>query len=202
MKVKLKHILIILIPFLGLFQYCSSKKAADINNEKQNTLSNDSSNHENEYDIINQTIESIVDSLDYLIKLNLGLDYPKYTKIFIGDSLVDFGDLSRISGLLIDSIVLNKKGKLRMNLTNKRLKNGKEFKLVSSFKEYSDLISSDYTNRVLMTFSRVYLNKKNNQGVFRVGLSTYINSGTDHTVYVTKENNKWKIDRILETGIR
>ncbi|HPT21924.1 MAG TPA: hypothetical protein PLR88_08270 [Bacteroidales bacterium] len=196
--------ILFLIVFAPFFYNCSRTKIKDIPKSKNDEIIKVDSDLKYDNEVINQTINSIIDSLDNQIRINLGKDYNKYTKIYVGDSIIDYGSyyLNRNAGISIDSINLNKKGREKLNIVNRKLHNNKEIKLISSYKEYSDLVSFDSTNRVLLAFSRVHFNKKYNEGVFTVIFSCSSNSGIDYNVYVKREGNQWCIKSIIETAIR
>jgi len=159
--------------------------------------------HKLELEVINLTIQSIIDSLSNVIKLNLGEDYPKYRFICMRDSLYDFGDYSvmkRINGVNFDSMKIYNKGHSKLEVFNKSLSGGKELKITSR-EEYYNLMRLDPANRVLLIFSRVHFNRKHDEALFTVSLSCSFNTGSDYAIYVKKENDKWLIKRIIVSSI-
>jgi hypothetical protein len=160
--------------------------------------------HKLENEVINLTIQSIIDSLSNVIKLNLGKDYPKYRVICMRDSLYNFGDYSvmkRINGVNFDSMKIYHKGHTKLEVLNKALSGGKELK-VTSRKEYYNLIRLDPVNRVLLIFSRVNFNEKYNECLFTVTCTFSFNSGSDYVAYVKKENDKWVLKRFIISAIK
>ena len=155
-------------------------------------------------EVISQTIQSIVDSLNNQIKICLGKDYFKYKVIYIGDSLRDFEknpELYRKTGVMIDSINCEEKSKSKLELLSTKLSGGKEIKFVSSYKEYSTMVNRDSVNRILLAFSQVHFNKINNESIFMVMLSCSYNTGSDYAVYAKKENGGWVLKRIILAAI-
>ena len=196
MKIKLLQYSIFFIITLILFYGC-------VNKRNTNSIAIEMCGSDNE--VINHTIQSIVDSIDNQIKMDLGKDYLKYKVIYVGDSLRDFGEytvLYRKAGVIIDSIDCNRKNKSKLEVLNKALGGGKELKLVSSYKEYSELVSRDSVNRVLLAFSRVHFNKKCDEGVLTIMFSSSYNTGINYAAYVKKVNDRWMVKRIIESAIR
>jgi hypothetical protein len=205
MNGKKEIILILQFAALFIFYDCFRARINSILKEKEalEMIAVKDLTYDNE--VINQTIQTIIDSLDYSIKVNLEKDYVGFSKIFVGDSISDFGYYSGLfdyDGVHIDSINFSKKGNLNIDIKNKQIHNGKEIKLISSYKEYTDLVNSDYVNRVLLVFSRVYFNKTYDEGIFTVAFSCSDNAGSNYTVYVIKENNRWDLKGIFETTVR
>ncbi len=198
-----------LLFLISLFFSCLNKPTKTVQVEKEKPVAEKKRDLENESkldnEVINQTIQSIVDSLDKRIKINLGEDYFKYKIILIGDSIRDYGEYSVLSnepGIILDSLNFDKKNKSKLILSNKRLGGGKELETITSANEYSDLVSHDFVNRVLLTFSSLHFNRTFDKGVFTLSFSCSLNAGCNYAAYVEKEDGKWQLKRIIESAIR
>ena len=152
-----------------------------------------------ENEVISQIIQSVIDSLNNRIKVDLGKDYKNYKIINIADTLHDFG---YYGGMKVDSIDFQEKSNSKLEVINTKLKWGKELRFVSSFEEYAKLTYQDNVNRMLMFFSRAHFNKTHDECLLTVGLSSHINAGEDYAIYAKKENDKWILKRILVSAIR
>jgi len=139
-----------------------------------------------EKEIFNQTIQSIVDSLDNKIKINLSKDYYKYKTIYVADTL---------HHSFIDSKGNVVRNNSKLEVFNKKLKGGKELKLVSS-------VSQNRSSRVMLTFSRMHFSNKNEEVIFSFCFSCQENTGVEYTIHVKKINGKWIQTRYYESAIR
>ncbi len=172
-----------------------SKKTTPVKEEKAIITEDTVSFVDNKLEkvIFNQTIQSIVDSLDYKIKINLSNDYYKYKTIYVADTL---------HHSFIDSKGILTRNNSKLEVFNKKLKGGKELKLVSSYKEYCDYVSQNRTSRVILTFSRMYFSNKNEEAIFSFWFSCQENTGAEYTVHVKNINGRWIQTRYYESAIR
>jgi len=152
-----------------------------------------------ENEVISEIIQAVIDSLNNRIKVDLGKDYKSYKFINVPDTLVDFGEYG---GMNVDSINMNKKIRSKLEIIDKKLKEGKEIRFVSTFNEYSNLTDQDNANRMLLGFSRVHFNKRYDECVLNVALSSHINAGEDYAIYAKKENNRWILKLVQLSAIR
>lgn len=186
------------------FNSCLNDNNKNINSKKEKD-SNTIKEYELDNAVISQTIQSIIDSLDNLIRINLKEDYLKYKFINVYDSLYDIGLDSSLflkAGINKDSMKCNKNGGTKLEILNKSLKGGKEIRFVSSQKEYYELKQQNFANRVLISFSQVYFNKRYDVGLFNLWFSCSSNAGLGYAIYVIKEDNKWILKKIFVSYIR
>jgi hypothetical protein len=202
-------VVFLLIPIL--FNSCSNNKT---NNPIKSNLEckvkieseNEYYHHTLENEVINLTIKSIIDSLANIIKLGLGMDYPKYRFICVRDSLYDFDDfgdysfMEKIVGVDLDSMKIYNTGHTKLEVFNKALSGGKELK-VTTREEYYKIKTLDHANRVLLIFSRVHFNRKYEEALFTVALTTSLNTGASYAIYAKKVDNEWLIKRIIISSI-
>ena len=157
--------------------------------------------------IINQTINSLLDSIDGQIMLNLSHDTTLYKCINYHDTLLaqrytynEYQNISFLHGISFDTI--EKTSHIKLNiLLNKSIK-GKEFKSVSTLTELHDLSQKYNSHYVFLGFNRVVLNKEKDMGFFNIDLSCSYNAGVEYTALVKKVNDRWTISRLAETAIR
>lgn len=157
-----------------------------------------------ENEVINLTIQTIIDSLSNVIKLNLGKDYPKYKFICLRDTLYDFGDYSsmkRTYGINFDSIKIHKKGPTKLEVLNLELSGGKELKITSQI-GYYDIVRLNPVNRCLLVLSKLNFNEKYDECLFSVTCTFSFNSGSDYVVYVKKEKGRWVFKRLIASSVR
>ena len=82
--------------------------------------------------------------------------------------------------------------------------NGKYlFKYVSEFPEGSEMWNTKYSFKLdgVISFSRIYFDKKKNYGVLEGGTTYGKLNGNGWVVFIKKENEKWVIDKIEGTWI-
>ena len=80
MKIRFLYYLLCSFILLITFNGCSDDRSKNSIEEKI---------HKSDNEVISQTVQSIVDSLDNLIKINLKEDYLKFKFINVYDSLYD-----------------------------------------------------------------------------------------------------------------
>jgi hypothetical protein len=196
---------IIFLTYIFLLCSCITKhpeKKPD--NESGNSHISDSA-IENE--IINQTVNAVLDSVDAHIMLNLDHDTSLYSAVYYYDTLLSqrytykyIQSISILDGITFDT--LSKDDNLKLDLKLLKSNKDKEFKKISSIREIKEMATRNKNHFVLLCFTRVGLNKENDIGFFDVDLSCSYNAGISYLVLVQKKNNEWTIKRIIESGIR
>lgn len=191
----------------SIFLFCSCiTKHSEKKPDKESGLNNLSdSTIENE--IINQTVNAVLDSVDEHIMLNLHYDTSLYSFVYYHDTLLaqrhtyeDIQSISILEGISFDT--LNKEDNVKLDLKLKKTNKNKAFKIISSIPEIKEMADRNKNHFVFLCFTRVGLNKKNDIGFYDVDLSCSYNAGISYLVLVQKINNKWTIKRIIESGIR
>lgn len=180
-------------------------------NDRNNNIKNNSDVSNNKYyeelenKVINQTIQSFVDSLQEPIRINLGADFFKFSHYLIRDSLICQSD--KISELFVklgiktDSIVHIQRTNSKLNQFRKIFKDGKELKFITTMNDYTESTYYNPTNRCLLIFSQVQFNRKCNEGVFNGTLIFHFNVGETYAIYVKFEKQKWILKRIIQSSI-
>ena len=70
------------------------------------------------------------------------------------------------------------------------------------YPEYYELKQQNFANRVIISFSQVYFNKRYDEGLFNLWFSCSFNAGLGYAVYVKKENNSWLVKKVFVSYIR
>lgn len=185
-----------------------SKTSLTVNNPQDSLFCFGDNNLEQENLIINQTLNSIIDSLNHQIKINIGKKTSGvFDTIYISESLYKtylsykyVSSFYNTYGISLKEENYNKKDIGKLTLESNKKINGYNYKLIISKKDYERIEYEDF--RIFLVFSRVYLNPEQNEAIFSLNMSCYKNSGLIYAISAKKNNNIWSLKNINEIAVR
>jgi hypothetical protein len=161
---------------------------------------------EQENEVINKTLQLVLDSLAKQIQLIINSDIKNLHSIYYLDSLVNtrysFEDIKHLfinCKIDLDTIYINK-GKSKLNLIGTYLKGNIEL-LPLSIRRVEDMGIVNNNKSILLIYTRVNFNKEKTLGFFNLNLLCSFNVGYEYAVFIVKVNDKWVIKRIIESAI-
>jgi hypothetical protein len=214
MKINEICVYLLLICFSFVSQQCAREKRTDIRqNSNDRTATNENRVVEKDgvldNKVINETIQSVLDSLNNQILLNFKNDPNKVPSIiYYVDSLLkprysypEINHMFFTYEKYLDTIYL-KNYKSKLYIKGLKLNSIKDLIPLSSLSDIKTMSKNNDNKFLLLIFTSVGFNKERSIGFFTVDLSCSLNAGSEYAVLAEKVNNKWKVKRMIESGIR
>lgn len=214
MKIKVICIYLLLICFSFVSQQCEKGKRINIRrNDNGGAVTNENRVVEKDAvldnKVINETIQSVLDSLNNQILLNFKNDSNKVPSIiYYVDSLLkprySYPEINHMffkDEKYLDTIYL-KNYKSKLYIKEIKLNSTKDLIPLSSLSDIKTMSKNSDNKFLLLIFTSVGFNKERSISFFTVDLSCSLNAGSEYAVLAENVNGKWKVKRIIESGIR